>query len=105
MKHWTDDVIKFCRREYAKRRQTERCHCSLTAEAVLALAEETFHSPTYGVEGFASPRSMYRGIQFLNTGDTYATTVIFRAMGRDDGRWSIGSWGDIAERSPEYQER
>jgi len=105
MKHWTDDVIKFCRREYAKRRQTERRHCSFTAEAVLALAEETFHPPTCGVEGFASPRSMHRGIHYLNAGDSYDMTVIFRALGHDEGRWSVGSWGDIVERSSEYQER
>lgn len=48
------------------------------------------------------PRSP--SIEYLNTGDTYAPTLLHldgvtsggRSTGR--GRWAIGSWGDIVER-------
>jgi len=56
---------------------------------------------TYGVEalgpdvGGPSPPPY----EYLNTGDTYATTLIYR---RRDNSLNIGSWGDIAERHPRW---
>ena len=56
---------------------------------------------TYGVEalgpdiGGMSPPPY----EYLNTGDTYATTLIYR---RRDDSINIGSWGDIAERHPSW---
>lgn len=48
------------------------------------------------------PRSP--SIEYVNTGETYAPTVLYldgfthggRATGR--GRWAVGSWGDVVER-------
>ena len=42
----------------------------------------------YGVEYAAGIK-----LEYSNTGDSYAGTVLFR-----NGRYSVGSWGDIAER-------
>ena len=50
-------------------------------------------------EGDRSP-----SIEYLNRGDTYATTVLYLGgidrQGRPTGagRWAIGSWGDIVEK-------
>jgi len=55
---------------------------------------------TFGVD-FVAPRrgdySAARGLEFLNTGETYTPTVIY-----DHGSktWKITSWGDIVERYP-----
>ena len=38
--------------------------------------------------------------EYLNAGDTYATTLIYD---RAKDTLSIGSWGDIAERHPEWE--
>lgn len=46
---------------------------------------------TYGVEGFQTRAGEY--VEYLNTGDTYAPTVIYWR-----GRYTVGSWGDIAEK-------
>ena len=47
-----------------------------------------------GREGYAPP------YEYLNAGDTYATTLIYK---RATDTLSIGSWGDIAERHPEWE--
>jgi hypothetical protein len=56
---------------------------------------------TYGVEGLGPPRGgdYAPPYEYLNTGDTYATTLIYS---RDGNNLRIGSWGDIAERHPEW---
>lgn len=38
--------------------------------------------------------------KYLNTGDTYAATLIYK---RSSDALSIGSWGDIAEKHPEWE--
>lgn len=59
----------------------------------------------YGPETISpgdGPRSP--SIEYLNTGDTYDSTILHldgvTSGGRSTGcgRWSIGSWGDIVER-------
>lgn len=45
----------------------------------------------YGVESFQTRNGEY--VEYLNTGDTYATTLIYFR-----GRYSVGSWGYIAEK-------
>lgn len=50
---------------------------------------------THGVEFTAQHPHSYpvgRSFRYLNTGDTYAATII-----RYDGRWILGSWGDLLE--------
>jgi len=56
---------------------------------------------TYGVEalgpdvGGPNPPPY----EYLNSGDTYATTLVYR---RSDDSLHIGSWGDVAERHPNW---
>lgn len=52
---------------------------------------------TYGVEGLGTPRSgdYAPPYEYLNAGDPYETTLIYR---RSSDSLHIGSWGDIAER-------
>lgn len=54
---------------------------------------------THGVEALDNPDDNMGGayIEYLNTGDSYATTLIYHP-GVDALR--IGNWGDIAERFP-----
>ena len=46
---------------------------------------------TFGVEAFQTRNG--RWVEYLNTGDTYAPTIV-----RMGGHYRIASWGDIAER-------
>lgn len=54
---------------------------------------------TYGVEALGPARgpSQSTPYEYLNAGDTYATTLIYN---RKTDTLSVGSWGDIAERHP-----
>lgn len=45
---------------------------------------------TYGVEGDEN-------IEYCNTGDSYALTVIYH-----EGRFKVSSWGDVVERNGLY---
>jgi hypothetical protein len=56
----------------------------------------------YGVEGLGPGRSgdYAPPYEYLNTGDTYGTTLIYS---RDGDNLRIGNWGDIAERHPEWE--
>ncbi len=50
---------------------------------------------TFGVEAFNSRESRMHAIaEYLNTGDTYAPTILFR---HDTGTFRITSWGDFFE--------
>jgi hypothetical protein len=49
---------------------------------------------TYGVEYIPKGRNERSpAIEYLNTGDTYGLTLLFV-----DGRYRVGSWGDLVER-------
>lgn len=89
-------AYNWARREYARRRMVEDLHCSHTAADVMAEAEKRYQLGTFGVEGFAI--NMDSGVEYLNTGDSYGRTILFRSRSRWIGRWSLGAWGDIAER-------
>ena len=55
---------------------------------------------THGIEAFGNrqPRAPYApAFEYLNAGDTYATTLIYT---RDTDTIRIGSWGGIAEKLP-----
>ena len=43
------------------------------------------------------PVGNYEGVEYINKGDTYATTLMFDFA--KDG-FAIGSWGDLVERQP-----
>ena len=50
---------------------------------------------TYGVEAFNSRESrMHAVAEYLNTGDTYTPTILFR---HDTGTFRISSWGNFFE--------
>lgn len=89
-------AIGYCRRQYALRIGGHNAHCSFLAAEIMQEAEKRFNLPTYGVEGFAI--NMDSGVEYLNTGDSYGRTILFRSRSRWIGRWSLGAWGDIAER-------
>jgi hypothetical protein len=56
---------------------------------------------THGIEGLAPEGDRFYPYgppyEYCNTGDTYATTLIYK---RDTNHLFIGNWGDIAERFP-----
>lgn len=57
---------------------------------------------SYGVEALGPGRSgdYAPPYEYLNMGDTYAATLIYK---RSSDALSIGSWGDIAEKHPEWE--
>ncbi len=57
---------------------------------------------TYGVEALGPGRTgdYAPPYEYLNAGDTYATTLIYS---RDGDNLRVGNWGDIAERHPEWE--
>jgi len=57
-------------------------------EALLRTEAKFPELGTFGPEGSYEPE-----FQYLNTGDPYGTTVVYRK-----GRFYAGNWGDIAER-------
>jgi hypothetical protein len=53
---------------------------------------------TYGVEYIASPEDTFTtslGIDYLNTGDSYALTIVRSA---ETGNYRVASWGDLVEK-------
>lgn len=53
----------------------------------------------FGVEYIAHREDSHRGafgLEYVNTGDTYKTTLIYNL---ESGRFLISSWGDIVERN------
>jgi hypothetical protein len=55
---------------------------------------------THGVEGLGPQGSMKAPpYEYLNAGDTYNTTLIYR---RKTDTLSVGTWGDIAEKHPSW---
>jgi hypothetical protein len=80
-RHWRDDPDY----RYA--------HCSFAAARALEDTERQFPDlGTFGVEGHSW--TTYHGVNYLNTGDTYDATILFRS---DSERFWIGSWGDFVE--------
>ncbi len=58
-------------------------------------------APTNGNgEPTSSPSEFSGGLEYSNTGDTYATTLIYD---RGRGTMRLCSWGDIAERDPRFR--
>jgi hypothetical protein len=57
----------------------------------------------HGVEGLGPPRSgdYAPPYEYINFGDPYVTTLIYNRTGRAD-TLSIGDWGSIAERHPNW---
>jgi hypothetical protein len=57
---------------------------------------------THGVESLGPPRSgdYAPPYEYLNTGDSYGATLVYD---RNGDRLFISSWGDIAEKHPEWE--
>ena len=76
-----------------KRNGGYRCHWSF---AVLHALEDTlrkFPDLGYGVEGDTAENGEgHITIEYINTGDTYATTLVHYR-----GKFRIASWGDCVE--------
>lgn len=72
-------------------------HGSHLASEALEYAEALHGANTFGIEG--SCWNMHDGITYLNTGDTYETTV-YALTHRYSARFYVGSWGDYVERHP-----
>ena len=68
-------------------------HTSHLASEALEAAGKHF-KVGYGVEGFCDECGR-EGVSYINMGDTYSTTVLFDTRTE---QFSIGCWGDIAER-------
>lgn len=98
-RQYLERAFAYCRKEYKRSRQTEHCHESHTADDVMRECERLFPDlGTCGTEGFCSDDGAH-GISYLNTGDTYALTIIFQTFPRSV-RWLLGDWGTIVENSP-----
>jgi hypothetical protein len=86
----------FAKREFDRLRSTDPefmyCHESFAATEALKRTEQKYETYsralTHGVEGCSE-----LNLTYLNTGDCHEQTILFR-----NGRFSIGCWGDIAER-------
>ena len=86
MKTPLERAYNWARRAYARRRSEPLLfeHCSHTAAKVMEEAEKRFDLPTHGVEGFNI--NMDSSVQYLNTGDTYGRTIIFKSFYHNSGR-------------------
>lgn len=97
-------ALAYCRKEFKRRRDEHpyQPHNSHTASDVMEEAERLFPDlGTFGVEGFCDDVGNH-GVSYLNAGDPYAQTIIFRS---NSGRFSIGDWGSIVEAAPEGRYR
>lgn len=84
-------VARSARKHYrALRAANPYEHPSFAARTALERASAEHSLDAYGVEGFCSDDGRH-GISYLNRGDPYAATVIFRSRSE---RFYIGAWGD-----------
>ena len=69
-------------------------HRSFAVRDAMLLAERQCETGTFGVERIAKGHNQRSpAIEYLNAGDTYATTLLYVR-----GRFRVGCWGDIVER-------
>jgi len=93
-------ALKWCKAKFIELREHDRyCHVGhIVNQAMRATEKEFIDLGTFGVEyicggyGKKSP-----SFDYLNTGDTYCPTIIYKYDGRKNP-WCIASWGDIVER-------
>ena len=71
------------------------CHKSVAVRDAMLLAEAACPDlGTYGVESIDCGHNRNSpSIEYLNSGDTYETTVLYVR-----GQFRVGAWGDIVER-------
>ena len=89
-------ALAYCRRRFDKIREDDgyRSHESHAVAQALGETEQRFTDlNTFGAEGdCASNGEDHVTIQYLNTGDTYDLTIIYRK-----GRFILSSFGNILE--------
>jgi len=87
---------RYCKAQYNKlRSEPYRPHCSHDAAKVMLATEERFTDlGTFGVEGWCDDDGN-DGVQYLNTGQAYDLTIVFKS---ETEQFRIASWGDIAEK-------
>lgn len=90
-------VARYARREFNRLRKAEdfHGHPSFAVVAAMEKATERF-GVGYGVEGFCDTAGR-AGLNYVNMGDPYVTTVIATCSRYGDVRFSVGCWGDYAE--------
>jgi len=79
------------RKRFNALREGERCHPSHHAAQAMKEAEKRYQLETFGVEGDCTENGGI-DIIYLNTGDTYALTIVYH-----DNKFKLTSWGDIVE--------
>lgn len=84
----------WARREFNKRQKNSYGHPSFLVREVLEEADRKFNLGSFGVEGWSN-RSGSGGVEYLNMGDPYDTTIYVRTTPWS-ARFSVGCWGDIA---------
>lgn len=75
------------------------------AEYALSLADEILQAAgkTHGLEYIRHKDDTMHdvfGLDYLNTGDPYYTTIMFNHL---TGTFQVGAWGDIVEASNKYE--
>lgn len=94
---------RWCAAQY-KARRPERYseHPSHLAREIMREAEIRYGLDTFGTEGFGEPDNYRRtcpGVSYLNTGETYAKTIVFWHRSE---RFGLRDWGSIAEANPSW---
>lgn len=86
-------ALRYCKKQFAAHCELDPyCHQSHNVAAAMRDTEERYSDlGTFGVEGSTQP-----DIQYLNSGDSYESTIVFWR-----GRFRVCCWGDIAERYDE----
>jgi hypothetical protein len=89
-------VLTAVRREYQKLVKADGSypsHRSFYAENAMEAVEASMNLPTYGVEGWARGVRGSKGVHYLNTGDSYDTTIVCVSE-PNRATFRVGCWAD-----------
>ncbi|MBT9176523.1 MAG: hypothetical protein DDT20_00842 [Firmicutes bacterium] len=81
-------------REHPAAQALDRACYGAPGLAYMRLTACNAEAKTHGIEAVWRANDNIPAFEYLNTGDTYAPTLIRWA----DGRYQVASWGDIVER-------
>jgi glycogen synthase len=74
-------------------------HRSFYACEAMEAVEASMSLPTHGVEGWSRGVSGRTGVEYLNTGDSYGTTIVC-VSGPNRATFRVGCWADyVRDRS------
>lgn len=87
----------WCAAQFRKR-YDGRDHPSFLTDQLLEEADNKFELGSMGVEGFTRQENMRRGVQYLNYGDPYLSTIVV-TTGPYNARFTcaVGGWASYAE--------